>query len=144
MNYRRSTSKPSRQGALLIAALACMAVVIAIIGVLFSSSLRTRRQLHSERDLRQVELLVDAGLRRAVAKLSADESYDGETWRIPADQLLLNGAAEVAISIGSPTDSEDSSEDGESVDVTVAAHYPLNVVRTVQRTRTFTIHPAAN
>jgi hypothetical protein len=144
MNYRRSTSKPSRQGALLIATLACMAVVIAIIGVLFSSSLRTRRQLHSERDLRQVELLVDAGLRRAAAQLSAGESYDGETWRIPADQLLLNGAAEVTITVAPPKDSEDSSEDGEMNDVTISARYPLNVVRTVQRTSTFTIHPAAN
>ncbi|BBO35272.1 hypothetical protein [Lacipirellula parvula] len=144
MNRRRSKSNQSRQGALLIAALACMAVAIAIIGVLFSSSLRTRRQLHAERDLRQVELLVDAGLRRAAAKLSADESYDGETWRIPADQLLQNGAAEVTIAVAPSQKAEDSSEDDDTVDVTIAARYPLNIPRTVQRTRTFTIHPAAN
>jgi type II secretory pathway component PulK len=144
MNRRRPTSKPSRQGALLIAALACMAVVIAIIGVLFSSSLRTRRQLHAERDLRQVELLVDAGLRRAAAKLSADESYDGETWRIPADQLLHNGAAEVTITLAAPEGAEDSSDNGETVDVTISARYPLNVPRNVQRTRTFTIQSTSN
>ncbi|WP_428306271.1 hypothetical protein [Lacipirellula sp.] len=144
MIRRRSTSNQSRQGALLIAALACMAVVLAIIGVLFSSSLRTRRQLHAERDLRQVELLVDAGLRRAAAKLSADESYDGETWRIPADQLLQNGAAEVTIAVASPDDAEDSSENGEAVAVTIAARYPLNVPRTVQRTHTFTIQSTSN
>lgn len=144
MNRRCSKSQPPRRGALLIVALTCMAIVIAIIGLLFSSSLRTRRQLHAERDLRQVELLVDAGLRRAAVKLSAEESYVGETWRIPADQLLHNGAAEVTIAVASPEDSEDRDEDGKTVAVTIAARYPLNVPRTVQRTRTFTIHPAAN
>lgn len=137
MNYRRSTSKLSRQGVLLIAVLICMAVVIAIIGVMFSSSLRTRRQLHSERDLRQVELLLDAGLRRAVARIAADESYLGETWRLPADQLLQHGAAEVTITAAPANDSADSA----STEVTIAARYPLNVPLTVQRTRTFSVQP---
>lgn len=140
MNGCRSKSPPPRRGALLIVALTCMVVVIAIIGLLFSSSLRTRRQLHSERDLRQVELLLDAGLRRAAAKLSADASYAGETWRIPADQLLQNGAAEVTIAAALA----DASADSGRTEVTVSARYPLNAPLTVQRTRTFIIYPTSN
>ena len=108
---------PRRRGAMLVVALACLAIVMAIIGVMLQGALRARRQLHVERDLRQVELLLEAGIDRAAFQLASDDDYAGETWQIPASDLLGRGDGEVVI----------------------AAEYPVGTPKSVRRTRTFLV-----
>ena len=122
----------SRRGAMLVATLACMAIVMGIIGVMLQGALRARRQMHAERDLRQACLLADAALDRAATRLASDEGYDGETWRIPAEQLLNAGDGEVVIAVHQRRDADDWS-------VRVAAEYPAGEATSVRRTRTFTV-----
>ena len=123
---------PRRRGAMLVVALACLAIVMAIIGVMLQGALRARRQLHVERDLRQVELLLEAGLDRAAFQLASDDAYAGETWRIPASDLLGRGDGEVVIVAT-------RSGDAEPWRVRVAAEYPVGTPKSVRRTRTFRV-----
>jgi hypothetical protein len=117
---------------MLVVTLACMAIVVGIVGVMLQGALRVRRQLHAERNLRQTELLLSAGLDRAAHKLKATWDYDGETWKIPADELLTAGAGEVVIRV--------VAVDGEPWQVSIAAEYPLGTVASVRRSRTFVIN----
>jgi type II secretory pathway pseudopilin PulG len=123
---------PRRRGAMLVVALACLAIVMAIIGVMLQGALRARRQLHVERDLRQVELLLEAGLDRAALQLAGDDDYAGETWQIPASDLLGSGDGEVVIVAA-------RSGDAEPWQVRVAAEYPVGTSASVRRTRTFLV-----
>ena len=123
---------PRRRGAMLVVALACLAIVMAIVGVMLQGALRARRQLHVERDLRQVELLLEAGLDRAASQLAGDDDYAGETWKIPATDLLGRGDGEVVIVAA-------RSGDAEPWRVRVAAEYPVGTPKSVRRTRTFRV-----
>lgn len=131
-----------RRGVLLVAVIVCMAVVMGIVGTLLRSALSARRQLRVERDLRQVELLLEAGVDRAVAKLAANPNYDGETWSIPAMEILSDGDGEVVIEFPTaelPTETASESEDEAAASrrVRIAAEYPVGGLTAVRRTRTF-------
>lgn len=129
-NERRHA--PRRRGAMLVVALACLAIVMAIIGVMLQGALRARRQLHVERDLRQVELLLEAGLDRAAFQLTSNDAYAGETWRILASDFLGSGDGEVVIVAA-------RSGDAEPWQVRVAAEYPVGTPASVRRSRTFLV-----
>ena len=130
--FARRRTPSRRRGAMLVVALACLAIVMAIVGIMLQGALRARRQLHVERDLRQVELLLEAGLDRAAFQLANDDGYEGETWRIPASELLGSGEAEVVIVA-------QRSDDAEPSQVRVAAEYPVGAVTSIRRTRTFQV-----
>lgn len=128
----RQRAPRRRRGAMLVVALACLAIVMAIIGAMLQGALRARRQLHVERDLRQVELLLEAGLDRAAFQLADDDDYAGETWQIPASDLLGHGDGEVVIVA-------ERSGDADPWRVRVAAEYPVGTPRSVRRSRTFLV-----
>ena len=132
--FRRADRRPAplRRGAMLVVALACLAIVMAIIGVMLQGALRARRQLHVERDMRQVELLLEAGLDRAASQLARGDDYAGETWQIPASDLLGHGDGEVVIVA-------ERSGDAEPWQVRVVAEYPVGTPASVRRTRTFLV-----
>src|SRR4051794_1563748 len=90
-------SRRHRRGTILIVALVCLVVIMALIGGLLRGTLRARRQLHAERDKRQAELLLRAGIDRAAFRLNKDADYRGETWDLPADSVVGTGAAQVTI-----------------------------------------------
>ncbi len=71
--------KPSA-GVILICVLAAMVVVTTIAGVTVRSTLRARQMCKTERDLIQLELLIDAGMQRAQQRLAQDANYAGEDW----------------------------------------------------------------
>lgn len=87
-----------RTGAVLIAVLACLVVTTAIAALTVRQSLEARRQGRVERQLRQTQYLLDAGIRRAAERLRADASYSGETWQ-PTAALARFGAVLVEIRI---------------------------------------------
>ena len=54
-----------RTGAVLVVALVCLFIVMSLLGGMLKGALRERRQLGQQRDLRQTELLLEAGVDRA-------------------------------------------------------------------------------
>lgn len=88
--YKRSHSD-RRRGAVLIVAIACLSIATAIAIAGVRHALMGRRQARLEHQLRQTELLVDAGLRRAIKAVSADANYSGERWDL--DPALTGFAA---------------------------------------------------
>ena len=116
-----------RNGAVVVAALVCLTVVVAVVASMIQGALLARRQLRVQRDLRQTELLLQAGAERAAAKLQQDDAYRGETWRIDGADLLGLGDGEVKIEV----DARGAAH--------LAAEYPVGDARSVRRTATFAL-----
>lgn len=130
----RRRREPRRRGAILVVALVVLLVVTAIVGSMVKRAVAARRQLRTERDLRQTELLVDAGAARAAVRLAADGDYRGETWRLKADDILGLDPGEVTIKVSQPA--------GERAwTIRVIAEYPAGRETSVRRTRTFSRQP---
>ena len=75
--------------------LLCLLIVVSLAGTMLQAAVRARRQLQTERDFRQTELLLQAGLERAAYRLAAEPDYRGETWE-PASQASA-GQGRIAI-----------------------------------------------
>ena len=126
----RCRGRRPRRGAVLVAALVCMLVVMMILGSMFQGVMRARRQLHRERDLRQTELLLQAGCDRAAYQLSNADDYHGETWNLPADMVVGAGRGRVTI---------ETTRSGSQPtwEVKVVAEYPQGSDTSIRRSRTF-------
>jgi hypothetical protein len=151
----RQARRQRRSAAILIVALVTLLVVSSLVLSMVKRALDDRRQLRQEHHLQQVELLVDAGLRRAAIRLAADADFDGDTWDIPAAELKGHGDARVVIEITrapvdksieeeSDEESEESSDDPPAAEaqlIHIAAEYPFGSEISIRRTRTVTIRP---
>ncbi len=126
-------SRRIRRGAVLAAALVCLLVVLSILSSMLHSAIRARRQLHAERDLRQTELLLEAGLDRAASVLGQSADYRGETWNVPAAEILGHGEGQVVIELK-------ESSDANARQVHITAEYPHGSERSVRRSGDFTIN----
>ena len=118
-----------RSGAVLVVALACMVVVMGVLGAMLQGALRCRRQMHLQRDLVQTELLVQAGIDRAAISALGNPNYRGETWILAPADIVAAGEGRVSIKI------TDQSDRGRRV--TVVAEYPYGAEQSVRRTRSF-------
>jgi hypothetical protein len=133
MSRHCQRSRNQRSGSIVIVALVCLLVVMGLAASMIQGALRDRRHMRTLRDLRQTELLIEAGVDRAAFQL-ADDDYRGETWDVPAEEIVGRGAGRVVI---------EASRDGddEPWQVRVAAEYPLGGETSIRRTRTFTVQP---
>ena len=132
----RARSKKSRCGLALVAALVCLLVVISLIGSMLQSALRSRRQLHAQRDLRQTECLLEAGADRAAFRLRGDPDYAGETWDVPAAEIIGRGDGQVVIEVK-------EADGGGGREVRVLAEYPSGSELSIRRSQTFAIQVPA-
>ena len=146
------TRRHRRPAAILIVALVTLLVVSSLVLSMVKRALDDRRQLRQEHELQQVELLVDAGLRRAAIRLAADADFDGETWDIPATELsghcdarivieVAPAPADVSLAEDSPTEGSDDEPASEAQLIRVIAEYPVGSETSIRRTRTVTIRP---
>ncbi len=71
----------ARRGLILICVIACLVVASALVALTVQSSLRGRREARLQLQLRQTELLCEAGVSRATKQFEISESYTGEQWR---------------------------------------------------------------
>jgi type II secretory pathway component PulK len=71
----------SRGGALLVCVLVCLLVACSLVTAMTSNALRFRRDVRLQHQMRQTELLLDAGVLRAARLLRASSDYQGESWR---------------------------------------------------------------
>ncbi len=88
-------------GALLICVLVCLLVASAMVTATTRSALQSRRDVRLQHQMRQTELLLDAGVLRAASQLQRSNDYEGETWR-PKNALARfdNPSVEIRISAG--------------------------------------------
>ena len=119
---------PHRHGTVIIAALVCLVIVMALLGGMLAGALRIGRQLRVERNARQCELLLLAGLDRAALRAAAGETYMGEVWDVPAAEIGGAGAGQVTIEVSRPG--------GTSPQFRVLAEYPLGGELSIRRSRT--------
>ncbi len=117
-------SKPAR-GSVLVAALVCLAIIVAMLSSMLVAAVRTTRQLRAERDLRQCELLLQAGADRAAYRIASDRNYRGETWTVAAVELAGVGDGKVTI------------EPGPEQQLTITAEYPAGSETSIRRSRNF-------
>lgn len=94
-DHKRSHCK-SRRGAVLIVAIVCLSIATAIAIAGVRHALMARRQARLDQQLRQTELLLDAGLRRAIKALSVDPEYQGERWALDPALTGFAGTFEAA------------------------------------------------
>lgn len=121
---RNQSSRVRQRGAVLIVALVCLFVSVTMVGALLEGTLRARRQLRAVRDLRQTELLVQAGIQRARYQYAQDREYQGETWNIEGSDMPTEGNATVTI----------TNRDGQT---RVVAKYAARSTGPIQRSRSF-------
>ncbi|QDS86863.1 hypothetical protein EC9_10380 [Rosistilla ulvae] len=87
-----------RRGAIAVAMLVCMLIATTLAASTLHSALHSRRETGRMRQLRQTELLLDAGILRAAEKWTRDRTYRGETWR-PTNSMPHDGDAVVKIDV---------------------------------------------
>jgi hypothetical protein len=128
---RRSANK-RRKALVLVAALACLLIVMSLMGTMLQGALRTRRQLHAERDRRQAELLLQAGIERAARRMSTEPGYTGDTWDLSSDSIVARGTGRVTAMVS-------KSDNDQNASITVTAEYPLDRDFRVRRSRTYQV-----
>ncbi len=124
--FQRSAPR-SRQASILVCVLVCMAVATALVVATTRSALRARREVRTQRQLRQVEFVLEAGIQRAARQLATDAQYSGETWTLSEATVHSLGSAQVEIEV-SPRE------------VRVVARMPATGPTVVQRSYTFPIN----
>jgi len=124
----RSYHRGCRRGSVLVAALVCLAIIVAMIGSMLVAALTASRQLRAERDLRQCELLLQAAADRASNLVAKERDYRGETWNVSADKIIGSGDGKVTIELSS--DAQDKAQ------LTIIAEYPVGSETSIRRSRT--------
>lgn len=128
MTVRRQSGRmqaAGRRGSTLVVALVCLAVAAAITATMFRGTTAGRRMLRAEHDLRQVELLLDAGTVRAAARIAAG-TIEGETLTLESSEIAGAGSARVDLAV--------ARQDG-GWELTVVVEYPLDGPVSMRRTR---------
>jgi hypothetical protein len=88
-----------RPAFLLVSVLVCLSLAMALWAVRTRTLMLERRVLASQQLALQCEYLVDAGIARGQALLTADPAFRGENWQLDGTQLGGPGTATVAIRI---------------------------------------------
>ena len=127
----RHKTHSRKRGAVLVCVVVCLAVATLLLAGMLQRTLLTKRQIRTERHLRQAEWLVQAGAERAAFRLASDEEYTGELWSLAADAIVGTDSGVVSISVNG--DSTDRAS------VRVVAEYPSGSVASIRRTREFLI-----
>jgi type II secretory pathway component PulK len=133
-NMRVRRRVRSQRGTSLVVALVCLLVIMTLVGQMLLSVVRTGRQWKVERDARQCELLLQAGMNRALEQLSKNADYRGSTHELPAEQIIAQGAGRVVIEVTRPGENQ--------VELRVQAEYPLGSEHSVRRSRVLSLQQA--
>lgn len=128
-----------RHGYALMVVLVLLAVVFAGLGLLLERLIIQQRTSQNFARKLQAQSLAEAGLDRAVAQLSADRQFAGETWQAAVVGHALDATpARVVIAV-------QPAERAGNVEVTVTATFPDHPTRRAQVVRRTQIRlPAAD
>jgi type II secretory pathway component PulK len=130
----RSRAARSRRGMAILVVIAVFGIVMAICAAWTKSALARLQHQQLAEQKAQATWLAEAGVRRGAALLSADSSYDGESWLVPAAELARLADARVEIEI------EPADEPSPGTRITAVATYPAQQPRVrVRKTVTFSL-----
>jgi hypothetical protein len=129
VTLRRIKQPQRRRGAVSIWAMVCLVFVTAISASLGRVALLGSRQMVQERRYSQAEWLAQSGWSLAMAQLTRNSDYTGETWDVSAADLGGADAGRVKIEV---TPSETSTETRQ---VQVVAGFPVESDRRTQVSR---------
>jgi len=131
--------REARRGLVLVCVIACLIVSSALVALAVQSSLRGRREARLQLQLRQTELLCEAGVMRATKQFEKSESYAGEQW-LPELNLENYHDAVVEIEVTN-VDQDTSQSNKSSKKITVIARLDSYLDRDgpMQRTHNFIV-----
>lgn len=122
-----------RRGAIIILALIALLLVTMIGGSLMKLALTQRRQVQYELLRLQADWLMESGLERAAARLSAEANYTGETWSLGGDELGSGRKASVVIRV------LNIENDAARRRVAIAVEYPTDMTLQARPRREFLV-----
>ncbi len=93
---KRRVNKSRRSAAILFCVLACMLIATSLLVVCLRGAMRARAETRSYLQVRQAELLCDAGVQRAAIKMKQSDQYTGEVW---TPKLTINGDLHPTVAI---------------------------------------------
>jgi Tfp pilus assembly protein PilX len=128
----------SSRGLTVVVVLVCLIIITLVSGSVLKIGLAQRELARAQERRLQAEWLAESGAQRALARLSADSTYTGETWSVSAQDLgqseqASESAATVAIAV------ERVAADPGRRQVLVRADYPRDPPRRARHTREFMI-----
>ena len=94
-----SYSDPGRRGAILVAAMVCLAVAAVIFVAIAKTAATCRRLGEVQAWQAQAAWLAESAVERAAARLAADAGYTGEIWTLSAAEFGGADGAVVAINV---------------------------------------------
>jgi len=122
-----------RSGAIMIFILIALLVASIIVAATVRTTGMSYRQLKRDEIRLQASLLVDAGRRRTLVRLSEDESFTGERWKIVDGQLGLDRPAIITTTV------ELTESKPEERRITAVAEFPIGHPDQVRLTRTWIV-----
>lgn len=123
-----ATRRGARRGYTMIVVLVAMMIVTALAATWAQQAVGTHRSLEMRARQVQASWLAASGASRAAARLAADRSYVGETWRISAEELEGKDPAIVVIRVEQPGPPSQRT-------VEVVADYPDDEIHRVRERR---------
>lgn len=136
MNRRKTNS---REGVVLVCVIACLVVSLALVGLAVQSALRDRRETRLQLQLRQTELLCEAGVMRATKQLNTVENYLGEQWRPKLDLENYHSAIVEIEVTGAEQDNLQTSASAKKVTVVAKLDSYLDQDGPMQRSHNFIV-----
>jgi len=117
MFCRRACRSTRRRGVALFLLLVFLALAALFMTGWLTSAASERRAARLAQERLQTAWLAESGVERAAARVARDGDYQGETWRIPAEQLAgaYNGVIEIKIE--RPADAAETAGDVATVRV---------------------------
>jgi hypothetical protein len=135
--FRQKTPRRSgRRASILICVLVCLAVATALVVQTTLSALRARRDVRTQSQLRQTELLLEAGVERAAQQLGANADYTGEIWSLSPQSIPGCNLVQIEIKV-TPLDGDWPRR------VEVVAQTSAGGPNVIQRSYTFPINDIA-
>lgn len=101
---KRNIDAARRRGTVIVCVLACLVIGSMLAATTMQAALQGRREVRLQRQLRQTELLCEAGVIRAAQQLTQSADYTGEEWR-PALDIPAFFDAQVVITVDNIQDS---------------------------------------
>ena len=121
-----------RIGTIVLLPMICLALSLAIIGELLQQTSIELKQLKKGQYHLQANWLADAGAQRAVEKLTSQQKYSGETWRLQPEEIGGKFPGEVIIQIIR------SNKNNKFITIRTQASYPANAIQRVRVNRDWT------
>jgi membrane protein implicated in regulation of membrane protease activity len=124
---KRAKIMASRRGIVLVAVVAVFAISLMLFALWARVAVGQQRQMRNQQYRAQAVRLAEAGVRRAIARRSADAQYADEVWRIPAELLDQKNSGQVRIQV--------TDDGGETIKYEATAEFPDGTVHRARITR---------